>query len=360
LQLGHEGAFFISGPAVAISDAPEELCGAKRLCYFARPGAASARPWGGRALLLRKPGGAIDCMSDDMSARAHSQTWRGGTAALALLALTALGGCAGPMDPQGPVASALRTILLNSLGIMLAIVIPTIIATLGMAYWYRASNTRATYLPNWEYSGRLEMIVWSIPAMTVLLLAGIGWISSHDLDPRRPLPGPAKPLPVQVVSLDWKWLFIYPEQGVASVNQLTIPAATPISFQLTSQGVMNSFFVPQLGSQIYTMARMVTQLQLQADKPGSFAGLSAQFSGDGFADMHFVVDAVPPDQFNAWVAKTRGTGGTLDAAAYAELVHPSTAVAPFTFRAVTPGLFQTIVNPDGPSQLSAAAMCGED
>jgi cytochrome o ubiquinol oxidase subunit 2 len=298
-------------------------------------------------------------MPDDKSTRAHTKRRRGGYAALALLALTALGGCAGPMDPQGPVASALRTILLNSLGIMLAIVIPTIIATLGVAYWYRASNTRATHLPNWEYSGRIEMIVWSIPAMTVLLLAGIGWISSHDLDPRKPLAGTAKPLTVQVVSLDWKWLFIYPEQGVASVNQLTIPAATPISFQLTSSGVMNSFFVPQLGSQIYTMARMITRLNLQADNPGSFTGLSAQFSGDGFSDMHFVVEAVPPDQFNAWVAKTRGSGGTLDAAAYAELVRPSTAVVPFTYRVVTPGLFQTIVSPDGPA-FSTAAMCGKD
>jgi cytochrome o ubiquinol oxidase subunit 2 len=296
-------------------------------------------------------------MSDDMSTRAHTEGRRGGCAALALLALTMLGGCAeGPLDPQGPVASALRTILLNSLGIMLAIVIPTIIATLGVAYWYRASNTRATHLPNWEYSGRIEMIVWSIPAMTVLLLAGIGWISSHDLDPRKPLAGTTKPLTVQVVSLDWKWLFIYPEQGIASVNQLTIPAATPISFQLTSSGVMNSFFVPQLGSQIYTMARMVTQLHLQADKPGSYPGLSAQFSGDCFADMHFVVEAVPPDQFNAWVAKTRGGGGMLDAAAYGELVHPSTAVTPFTYRAVDPNLFATIVSPDRPSAHSAAAV----
>jgi cytochrome o ubiquinol oxidase subunit II len=300
-------------------------------------------------------------MSDHMSAGAQKDRRRGVSATLALLALTVLGGCAqGPLDPQGPVASAERTILFNSLGIMLAIVIPTIIATLGVAFWFRASNTRAPYLPNWEYSGRLEMIVWSIPTMTVLLLAGIGWISSHDLDPRKPLAATAKPLTVQVVSLDWKWLFIYPEQGIASVNQLTIPAATPISFELTSSGVMNSFFVPQLGGQIYTMARMVTQLQLQADKPGSFPGLSAQFSGDGFADMHFVVDAVAPDQFSAWVAKTRSNGGMLDAAAYAELVRPSEAVKPFTYRLVAPGLFQTIVTPDDPSGLGATAMCGKD
>jgi cytochrome o ubiquinol oxidase subunit 2 len=263
------------------------------------------------------------------------------------LSAALLGGCSqGVLDPQGPIASAEKTILFNSLGIMLAIVIPTIVATLGVAYWYRASNTNAIYLPDWEYSGRLEMIVWSIPAMTVLLLGGIGWVGSHDLDPGKPIPATAKPVIVQVVSLDWKWLFIYPDQGIASVNRLTVPAGTPVSFQLTSSGVMNSFFVPQLGSQIYTMAGMVTRLHLQADKPGSFPGLSAQFSGNGFADMRFTVDAVPPDKFAAWVTATRGGGPTLDAKTYAELARPSQAVAPFTYSAVSPGLFRTIVYPD--------------
>jgi cytochrome o ubiquinol oxidase subunit II len=274
----------------------------------------------------------------------------------AVIAALALGGCSeGVLDPQGPVAWADMTILFNSLGIMLAIVIPTIIATLGVAYWYRASNTNAIYLPDWEYSGRLEMIVWSIPAMTVLLLGGIGWIGSHDLDPPRPLPAATRPVTVQVVALDWKWLFIYPEQGIASVNRLTIPAGTPISFQLTSSGVMNSFFIPQLGSQIYTMARMVTRLHLQADKPGSYPGLSAQFSGAGFPDMRFVADAVPADKFAEWVTATRGTGPTLDAQTYAELAKPSKAVPPFTYGAVTPGLFGTIAHPDTPSNTAAQA-----
>jgi cytochrome o ubiquinol oxidase subunit 2 len=270
-----------------------------------------------------------------------------GMRTMLLLSAALLGGCSeGVLDPQGPIASAEKTILFNSLGIMLAIVIPTIIATLGVAYWYRASNTNAIYLPDWEYSGRLEMIVWSIPTMTVLLLGGICWIGSHDLDPGKPIAATAKPVTVQVVSLDWKWLFIYPEQGIASVNRLTVPAGTPVSFQLTSSGVMNSFFVPQLGSQIYTMAGMVTRLHLQTDKPGSYPGLSAQFSGDGFADMRFTVDAVPPDKFAAWATATRGSGPTLDAQTYAELARPSQAVAPFTYGAVTPGLFRTIAYPD--------------
>ncbi|HLZ64676.1 MAG TPA: ubiquinol oxidase subunit II [Aliidongia sp.] len=260
-----------------------------------------------------------------------------------------LGGCSsGVMDPQGPVGSAEKTILFNSLGIMLAIVVPTIFATLGVAWWFRASNTRAHYLPDWEYSGRLEMVVWSIPAMTVLLLGGIGWIGSHDLDPPKPIASTTNPIEVEVVSLDWKWLFIYPDLGIASVNSLIVPAGAPISFALTSDGVMNSFFVPQLGSQIYTMPGMVTRLQLEADNPGSYPGLSAQFSGDGFSDMRFILEAVPPDQFTQWVKATRGKGPTLDPRSFAELAQPSEAVAPKTYGAVTQDLFPAIVHPTQP------------
>ncbi len=152
---------------------------------------------------------------------------------------------------------------------MLAIVIPTILATLAFAWWFRASNTRARYLPTWSYSGRIELIVWSIPALVVFFLGGIAWIGSHLLDPARPLTSGAKPLEIQVVSLDWKWLFIYPEQGVASVNDLVAPAGTPLHFQITSASVFNVFFLPRLGSEIYSMYGMTTQLNLQADRPGS-------------------------------------------------------------------------------------------
>src|SRR6266568_603266 len=206
--------------------------------------------------------------------------------AVVLISAATLGGCTeGILDPKGPIAAAERQILLNALGIMLAIVIPTILATLGVAYWFRSSNTRARYLPDFKYSGRLELLVWSVPAMTVLLVGGVAWVGSHDLDPRKPIVSATKPITVQVVSLDWKWLFIYPEQGIASVNQLTIPVGTPVSFELTSSSVMNSFFVPQLGGQIYTMAGMTTRLHLQAEHSGTYRGLSAQFSGDGFSDM---------------------------------------------------------------------------
>jgi cytochrome o ubiquinol oxidase subunit II len=263
---------------------------------------------------------------------------------LVIVAAT-LGGCAeGVLDPKGPVASAERQIMFNSLGIMLVIVIPVVLATLGVAFWFRASNERARYRPNFAYSGRVEMLVWSIPLMTVLLVGGVAWVGSHDLDPPKPIASSTKVLKVQVASLDWKWLFIYPDEGVASVNQLTIPVGTPVSLELTSSGVMNSFFVPQLAGQIYTMAGMVTRLNLQADYSGTYRGMSANFSGEGFADMHFNVEAVPPERFAQWVTATRSTGPVLDAQAYADLVKPSQAVAPFTYRSIAPGLFTSILS----------------
>ena len=283
---------------------------------------------------------------------------RGLVLAVLLIGTSMLGGCAGGvLDPRGPIAAAQRLILLNSTGIMLAIVIPTILATLGTAFWFRASNTRARYLPDFGYSGRLELLVWSIPIMTVILVGGVTWISSYDLDPPKPIASTEKPVRVQVVALDWKWLFIYPDHGIAAVNQLTIPAGTPIRFELTSSGVMNSFFVPQLGGQIYTMAGMVTRLYLKADQPGTFRGMSSNYSGAGFSDMVFNVNAVPADKFAQWVAATRTTGPTLDAQSYAELAKPSQAVAPFTYRAVAPDLFNGIVSNVGSVMQSGDPLC---
>ena len=264
--------------------------------------------------------------------------------ALALISV-ALGGCTeGVLDPKGPIASAERLILFNSLGIMLAIVVPTILATLAVAFWFRASNWRASYRPEFTYSGRLELLVWSIPAMTVLLVGGVAWVGAHDLDGRKPIDSAARPVTVQAVSLDWKWLFIYPEQGIASVNKLVVPVGTPIKFELTSSGVMNSFFVPQLAGQIYTMSGMVTRLQLQADHPGTYPGLSAMFSGDGFADMRFTVDAVSDNRFAQWVRETHETGPVLDGQSYTDLAKPSKAIAPYTYRDVSADLFSGIVN----------------
>jgi len=271
---------------------------------------------------------------------------------LSLAAATLLGGCnLVVLDPQGPVGIADKAILLDSLGIMLAIVVPTIGATLGVAWWFRATNKKATYLPDFDYSGRVELIVWSIPLLVIILLGGVAWIGSHDLDPAKPLASKTPPLEIEVVSLDWKWLFIYPDHRVASVNQLIVPSGVPIHFSLTSASVMNAFFVPQLGSMIYTMNGMTTQLNLRADAPGSFRRLSAHYSGDGFSDMHFEVRAMPADQFSSWIEATRNSGAELDDRSYAELAQQGVKTSPFTYRAADPGLFQRIVTqqlPPGP------------
>jgi cytochrome o ubiquinol oxidase subunit II len=255
-----------------------------------------------------------------------------------------LASCQGVLDPQGPVASAEQLLLINSTSIMLVVVIPVIIATLAFAWWYRSSNTRATRSLEESYEGRVEFVVWSIPALTVILLGGVIWISSQQLDPRAPIPGNSDPLHVDVVSLDWKWLFIYPDQSVAAVNQLIIPTATPVEFRLTSATVMNSFFVPQLGSQIYTMGGMTTHLNLLADKPGEYPGFSANYSGDGFSEMRFIVKSVPFADFNAWLEQARATGSALDDVAYAALAKPSKAVPPTTYHSVDPKLFERIVD----------------
>ena len=269
-------------------------------------------------------------------------------AALALL----LAGCQpAVLDPQGPIAAAQRTILIDSLAIMLAIVLPTIVAILAFAWWFRAGNARAKHRPDFAYSGRIELIVWSIPLMVILLLGGVAWIGSHQLDPWKPLPSDKPAIEVEVVSLDWKWLFIYPGERIASVNKLVIPAGTPVHFSLTSASVMNTFFVAQLGSMIYTMNGMTTQLNLQADQPGTFHGISGHYSGDGFSDMQFDVVAMPPDAYAAWVAKAREAGPTLDDAAYGDLMKQSSGLKDFTFRDADPQLFRRIVTralPAGP------------
>ena len=302
-----------------------------------------------------------------------------------LTLLASLGGCGETvLAPIGPVGAAERTILLDAVAIMLAIVVPTIVATLAFAWWFRAGNSRARYLPTWQYSGQLELLVWSVPALVVLFLGGIAWISSHELDPAQPLtsamtaaPDPAatasaetsattpasmsagtstnaldkapaktlaKTLEIEVVSLDWKWLFIYPDQQVASINRMVVPTGVPLHLRVTSATVMNVFFVPRLGSEIYSMGGMATQLNLQADQPGTYPGLSANFSGDGFSDMSFALEAVDSGQFATWVATTKNDGGVLDDAAYRGLLRQSENVQPYTYRGVDAGLFNRIVS----------------
>ncbi len=254
-------------------------------------------------------------------------------------------------DPQGPIAAADMTILVDSVAIMLAIVLPTIVAIFAFAFWFRQSNTRAVHLPDWAYSGRIELVVWSIPALTIILLGGVAWIGSHQLDPAASVAGTGSPVRVQVVSLDWKWLFIYPDQRIATVNTLTVPVGAPLNLELTSASVMNVFFVPQLGSMIYTMNGMVTRLNLRADAEGTYHGLSAQFSGDGFSDMAFDVRVVSPLAFPEWVRTTAQSDRTLTADSYRELAAQSVAADKPTYRLDDVRLFEKIANqqvPPGP------------
>jgi cytochrome o ubiquinol oxidase subunit 2 len=255
------------------------------------------------------------------------------------------------LDPQGPVAAAEKTILIDSVAIMLAIVVPTIIAILAFAYWFRESNPRAKYQPDWAYSGRIELVVWAIPALTVILLGGVAWIGAHQLDPAKPVEGTGQGVTIQVVSLDWKWLFIYPDQRIATVNTLTVPVGAPLHLQLTSASVMNAFFIPQLGSMIYTMNGMTTRLELRADEVGTYNGLSSHFSGDGFPDMLFDVHVVPQPEFSDWATSTVRSDNALNADSYGELLKQSVPRDKPAYRLTDPELFQKITTqqiPPGP------------
>jgi len=265
--------------------------------------------------------------------------------ALLLCVTAALGGCTqGVLDPQGPIADGERLILLDALGIMLLIAVPTILATLWFAWWFRASNRAALYRPTWAYSDKLEVIVWAIPALVVLFLGGVAWIGSHQLDPARPIESSVRPLEVQVVSLDWRWLFIYPEQHIATVNRLVIPVGTPVHFRLTSSSVMNVFFVPRIGGEIYTMNGMATQLNLLARNVGRFPGLSAQLSGDGFSDMAFNTDVVSEKGFHDFVVSTGASPNQLDGAEYISLSRQSKSAEVKLFGKVASSLFDDIVS----------------
>jgi cytochrome o ubiquinol oxidase subunit 2 len=269
----------------------------------------------------------------------YSRAWSLGLAGVCAL----LASCReGILDPHGPIGHSEKVILTDATAIMLAVVVPVIVMTLVFAWWFRASNRRAQYRPDWEYSGRIEIIIWSIPALVVVFLGGIAWISAHELDPPRPLTSTHAPIEVDVISMDWRWLFIYPEHGVASINRLTVPAGVPIHFRLTSTSVMNSFFIPQLGSQIYTMAGMTTQVNLQADEAVTYQGLSAQFSGPGFSDMRFTLVATSPQEFQQWIDATRAQGAVLDQATFATLARPTHAGEALNFGRVDPALFNVV------------------
>ncbi|WP_045769864.1 ubiquinol oxidase subunit II [Xanthomonas albilineans] len=267
---------------------------------------------------------------------------------LLLPAVLLLAGCdSAILNPRGQIGQDEKTLLITSVVLMLLVVIPVIVMTLAFAWRYRASNTKARYEPNWSHSTAIEVVVWSIPCMIILVLAVLTWRSSHALDPYKPLESQVKPITIEAVALDWKWMFIYPEQGIATVNEIALPVDTPVNFKITSDTVMNSFFIPHLGTQIYAMAGMETKLHLIANEPGEMFGLSANYSGHGFSKMGFTVHATDRAGFDAWVAKVKASQKTLDQAQFQALAadRNDEAAYPVTYYAsVQNGLFKSLID----------------
>ncbi|ARP96746.1 ubiquinol oxidase subunit II [Bordetella genomosp. 13] len=264
---------------------------------------------------------------------------------LAVGAVLLLGGCSLEiLDPKGDIGMQEKTLLLTATGLMLLVVVPVIIMTLWFAWKYRSTNTKATYSPNWSHSTPIEIVVWTVPCIIVAILAVMTWKSSHALDPYRPIESDRKPINIEVVSLDWKWLFIYPDYNIATVNEIAFPVDAPLNFRITSGTVMNSFFIPQLGSQIYSMAGMTTKLHLIAREPGTYAGISANYSGGGFSGMRFKAIATSEQGFDEWIQKARADGSALTQESYATLFKPSQHT-PVTYYSSAPaGMFDFILN----------------
>ena len=247
------------------------------------------------------------------------------------------------LDPKGIVAVGEKHVLIDAVLLMLIIVIPVIILSFVFAWQYRAKNTKAKYTPEWAHSHTLEVIWWTIPCVIILILAIITWISTHKLDPYRPLTSKTKPLVIQAVALDWKWLFIYPNQNIATVNYIQIPVNVPIQFFITADAPMYSFQIPQLAGQIYAMTGMQTKLNLMASQPGNYRGLSTNFSGDGFSGMFFVVHADSEQEFNQWVKQVKHSSNKLNISDYNELIKPSSNVPTEYFSFVVNNLFHEII-----------------
>ncbi|HEY4292560.1 ubiquinol oxidase subunit II [Luteibacter sp.] len=272
--------------------------------------------------------------------------------ALALL----LSGCdAVLLSPSGDIARQQRDLIVISVVLMLIVIIPVIYMIVAFAWKYRESNkaAHAEYDPDWNHSTVLELLIWSAPLLIIIALGAITWTSTHKLDPYRPVeqisqgravvPG-SKPLVVEVVALDWKWLFLYPEQGIATVNEMAAPVDRPIEFHITASSVMNAFFVPSLAGMIYAMPGMETKLNAVMNKPGDFEGISANYSGAGFSDMHFRFHSLSDADFDAWVAKARASGGQLGREDYLKLEQPSEKEPVRYYGTVAPGLYNAILN----------------
>lgn len=257
----------------------------------------------------------------------------------------ATAGCArmGVLAPAGPVAEALNSHLWSIIGLTLIVIVPLFVA-LPLTLWrYRHGNTRARYRPDWHFSWPLEALIWGVPILITAVLAWNLWVRTAALDPYDPIDHPGPALRIEVVSLDWKWLFIYPEQNVATVDELVVPADRPLEFHLTSATVMQSFMIPRLGGQIYTMAGMVTRLNLLASEPGRYRGQNTQYNGPGFAKQQFIVRSVTPEAFDAWATEVAADRPPLTDERYAELAKPRLEKEPLAFSAPAPDLFTRVV-----------------
>lgn len=262
-----------------------------------------------------------------------------------LLGTLLLGGCNMTLlNPTGQVGLEQRNLIITATLLMLLVVVPVIVMTFLFAWKYRASNKNAVYTPKWSHSTKIEVAVWTIPVLIIIALGYITYKSTHSLDPYRPIQSDVKPVTIEVVALDWKWLFIYPEQGIATVNKIVFPAHTPVNFRITSDAVMNSFFIPGLGGQIYAMAGMTTKLHLIADRNAEMDGISANYSGAGFTGMKFKAIATSQEDFDAWVSEVKKAPKQLEQAEYAALAKPSQNNPVELYSSVAPNLFQTIVD----------------
>ena len=246
------------------------------------------------------------------------------------------------LDPEGPITFLEDKLVAVSVALMLIVLVPVFSLTVWFVWHYRASNLGSSYAPHWS-SHRIELLIWLVPTLIVAVLGVLTWTYTHTLNPYRPLSSARAALRVQVVALDWKWLFIYPDQGIATINQLVIPAQRPIHFDLTSDSVMNSFFIPQLGGQVYAMAGMRTELHLLANHPGKFFGQNTQYSGRGFADQNFEVIAKSQDDFDSWVRQVRKQPAPLNWTAFQQVAKPSAKAPIQIFHGIEPGLFERII-----------------
>jgi cytochrome o ubiquinol oxidase subunit 2 len=264
---------------------------------------------------------------------------------LPLIGTLLLSGCNMTLlDPKGQVGLDERNLIITATLLMLLVVVPVIVMTFLFAWKYRASNTDAVYTPKWSHSTKIEIAVWAVPVLIIIALGYVTYKSTHALDPYKPLESDVKPITIEVVALDWKWMFIYPEQGIATVNKIVFPAHTPINFKVTSDSVMNSFFIPALGGQIYAMAGMQTKLHLIANQNAEMDGISANYSGAGFTGMKFKAIATSQEDFDAWVSEVKKAPKQLEKAEYEALSKPSQNNPVELYSSVTPNLFQIIVD----------------